>query len=69
MLHNKYFLRVFLVVVILLLMTIIDGNLYAQIGPPDGGNVDDTPMAPIDGFIGVAVAVGSYIGYKKLKKK
>ena len=52
----------------MLVMTIVDGDLYAQIDLPEGGDLDDeTPMAPINGLIGVAMAIGSYLGYKKLK--
>ena len=64
--YNKYINRFLLVAIVMLVMTIIDGNLYAQIGLPDGGDVNDTPAAPINGLIGIAMAVGSYLGYKKL---
>lgn len=37
----------------------------AQIGTP--GDVDDVPGAPIDGFIGVAIAAGAYFGTKKIR--
>ncbi|WP_156340219.1 hypothetical protein [Nonlabens sp. YIK11] len=56
-----------MVALVMLVITMIDGDLYAQIDLPDDGNVDDVPMAPINGLIGIAMAVGSYLGYKKLK--
>ena len=66
--YNKFLKRFLLVAVIMLVMTIVDGDLYAQIDLPEGGDLDDeTPMAPINGLIGVAMAIGSYLGYKKLK--
>lgn len=43
-------------------------NLNAQPGLPGSGEVDDT-AAPIDGFIGIALAVGAYFGSKKLRNK
>lgn len=43
-------------------------NLNAQ--PGFGSGVDDeTQPAPIDGFIGIALAVGAYFGSKKLRNK
>ena len=38
----------------------------AQIGIPGGGTVDDTPAAPIDGFIGMALIAGVCYGAKKI---
>lgn len=31
-------------------------------------NVQDIPAAPINGLIGIALAAGAYLGFKKLKK-
>lgn len=47
-------------------------NIQAQ--PPGGpgfdDNVDDTtPPAPINGLVGIALAVGAYFGAKKLKNE
>lgn len=69
MLQNKNILKGSLVVIILLLVMFIDGDLFAQITLPNDGTVNDEPAAPIDGFIGVGIAIGSYLGYRKLKKK
>jgi len=66
--NNKYIKRILLVAIILVAMTIIDGDLYAQIDLPEDGEVNDTPAASISGLIGIAMAVGTYMGYKKLKK-
>lgn len=40
----------------------------AQISFPDDVD-DETPAAPIDGFIGLGIAAGAYYGYRKLKVK
>ncbi|AZQ42844.1 hypothetical protein [Nonlabens ponticola] len=65
---NKYLQRFVLVAVILFTMTLIDGDLYAQIGVPEDGDVEDVEMAPIDSLIWIAMGAGAFIGYKKLKK-
>ena len=45
-------------------------NLNAQPFPGFNDNVDDeTPQAPIDGFVGIALAVGAYFGARKLRNK
>lgn len=61
--------------VLLLTLCLILGvgqHLYAQnpledIFFPD--DVEDEPPAPIDGFIGIALAVGAYFGARNLRKK
>jgi hypothetical protein len=63
---NKYIIKVFTIIMILLLMGIIDGDLYAQIPLPDDGTVDDT-TASINGFLGLGLLVGSYLGIRKLR--
>ncbi|MDT0294107.1 hypothetical protein ACFQ3R_06000 [Mesonia ostreae] len=35
--------------------------------PGDDSDVPDVPGAPIDAFIGMAIAVGAYFGAKKLR--
>ncbi|MDR6301755.1 PID-CTERM protein-sorting domain-containing protein [Mesonia maritima] len=40
----------------------------AQITLPGGDNVDDeTPAAPIDGFVGIALLAGTVFGIKKIR--
>lgn len=56
------------VVILILMMTLITTNLNAQIGLPGDGDVDDVPPAFIDGFIGIALAVGAYFGIKNIVK-
>jgi len=42
---------------------------HSQIGWPDGDDVnDETPAAPIDGFIGLALVAGAYFGIRKLRE-
>lgn len=31
-------------------------------------DVEDVPAAPINGLIGIALAAGTYLGFRKLKK-
>jgi len=52
------------------LMMLATITVNAQIGlPGDGsGDVGDTPAAVIDGLLGISLLVGSYLGFKKLKK-
>ncbi|WP_299211029.1 hypothetical protein [uncultured Dokdonia sp.] len=49
-------------------IVILDSDLFAQIILPNDGDVDDVPVAPINGLIGLAIAVGSYLGFKKLNE-
>lgn len=60
------FFRVFLT---LLFFIAIVFTTQAQIDFPEGSPfVEDVPEgAPIDGFIGIAIAVGAYFGAKKLR--
>jgi hypothetical protein len=42
---------------------------HSQISWSDGDDVnDETPAAPIDGFIAIALAAGAYFGVRKLRK-
>ncbi|MFD2434665.1 hypothetical protein ACFSO9_14710 [Mesonia maritima] len=57
----------YIIAVVILLFTI---HIEAQNLPSFMDDVDDeTPAAPIDGFIGVALAAGVYMGVKKMKGK
>ncbi len=40
----------------------------AQIQFPDDDVDDETPTAPIDGFLGLGILAGVYYGIRKLKK-
>lgn len=66
--YNQQILRALLFIFLFLFFCIIDGNLYAQIDLPEDGELEDTPAASINSFIGIAMAIGTYLGYKKLKK-
>lgn len=67
MLDKKNTLNI-LILVIFLTVPFIGGDIFAQITLPDDGEVIDAPTAPIGQFIGLAIAIGSYIGFKKLNK-
>ena len=57
---------IFRVFLSLLFFIAIALPIQAQIGIPDDGEVDDTPGAPIDGFIGMALIAGVCYGAKKI---
>jgi len=59
--------RLIALAVIVIISTQVS-TIYGQPDLPDGGNVLDAPAAPIDAFIAIALAVGSYFGVKKLRK-
>ena len=56
------------VILLIIMVAFITTDLNAQIGLPGDGDVDDVPEAFIDGFIGIALAIGSYFGIRKLRK-
>lgn len=63
----KNFKKLFFASAVLLLF-LIPITAQAQLpGFPDDVD-DETPAAPIDGFISIAVLMGGIIGYRKLKK-
>jgi len=64
---NKHITRAFVAIMILLLMGVIDGNLYAQIDLPEDGTVDDTATASINGLLGLGLLVGAFLGIRKLR--
>lgn len=62
--NKKSFLIAFALVALSLLPT----TIQAQQLPGFMDDVDDeTPAAPIDGFISLAILMGGIIGYRKLK--
>lgn len=46
----------------------LNQELFAQLDLPVEGGVDDVPEAPINGFIAIALAIGSYFGIRRLRK-
>ena len=64
MLSNKKYI----VLLVIIVIAAFNSDLFAQIELPGDGDVDDVPPAPIHGFIAIAAVIGSYIGYRKLKK-
>ena len=63
---NKNTYMKFVLTIMLVLIVVTDIN--AQIGLPGDGDVNDVPEAFIDGFIGLALIIGSYFGIKKIRK-
>ncbi|MBB4120092.1 hypothetical protein GGR32_002404 [Mesonia hippocampi] len=64
--NNKSKIRFIAVLILFLTMPLV----YA-LPPGFPGDVDDetpTPTAPIDGFIGVAIAAGAVYGIRKLRQ-
>ncbi|SDG39986.1 hypothetical protein [Psychroflexus sediminis] len=61
----------FLVPGILIIMLLVSTEAFAQQLPPafggDGDDVNDL-AAPINGLIALGLAVGGYLGVRKLKK-
>ena len=65
--HKTYMFK-FILIVSIVVISSLSNELFAQIALPDDGDVQDAPEAPIDGFLAIAAAIGSYIGVRKLKK-
>ena len=63
---NKNILKISFIICFALI-PLSNKDLFAQIILPDNGGVNDVPAAPITEFIGLAIAFGSYIGFRKLK--
>lgn len=68
MLDKKNTLKIF-ILFMFLIVPFIGSEIFAQITFPDDGEVIDIPAAPIDQFIGLAIAFGSYVGLKKFNNK
>jgi len=66
---NSYNKKLAKIVVTSVFLLAVSTPAFAQIGlPGDGsGDVGDAPAAAIDGFIGIALAIGTFIGAKKLR--
>lgn len=60
---NKYSIK-YLCFLIVLISTMSISTVNAQITFPDDVD-DETPAAPIDGFIGIGIAAGIYFGVRK----
>jgi hypothetical protein len=58
-----------LIVLPLFIFALAAQPAQAQILPFDDDIDDQTPAAPIDGFIGLALAAGAYFGIRKIVKK
>ncbi|WP_299215808.1 PID-CTERM protein-sorting domain-containing protein [uncultured Dokdonia sp.] len=60
---NKYSIK-HLCFLVILISTFSITTANAQIVFPDDVN-DETPAAPIDGFVGLGIAAGIYFGIRK----
>jgi len=60
---NKYSIK-YLCFLVFLVSTLSITTANAQITFPDDVD-DETPTAPIDGFVGIGIAAGIYFGARK----
>ncbi|MBZ9651617.1 hypothetical protein [Psychroflexus montanilacus] len=65
-LHTTHYITLAIVVLLLLVTTSGYAQGMGDIGFPD--DVDDEPVAPINGLIALGLAVGGYLGIRKVKK-
>jgi hypothetical protein len=65
-LNKTHYIVLTIIAVILLLPTASYGQGLGDIGFPD--DVDDEVAAPINGLIALGLAVGGYLGVRKVKK-
>ena len=65
-LNKTHYIVLTIIAVILLTSTISYGQGLGDIGFPD--DVDDEVTAPINGLIALGLAVGGYLGIRKVKK-
>lgn len=65
-LKNSHYISLVIIVVILLVSTTSYGQGLGDVGFPD--DVDDEPVAPINGLIAIGLAVGGYLGIRTIKK-
>ena len=64
--QKTHYISLIIITVVLLLSTISYGQGLGDIGFPD--DVDDEVTAPINGLIALGLAVGGYLGIRKVKK-
>jgi len=66
-LKNSHYIALLIIVALLLVSTTSYGQGLGDIGFTDD-DVDDEPVAPINGLIALGLAVGGYLGIKKVRK-
>jgi len=57
--------KIFTSLLIVMIMS-VSASIYAQPGFPTDVD-DETPGAPITGLLPLGIALGAYLGYRKLK--
>lgn len=65
-LKNSHYISLLIIVALVLVSTTSYGQGLEDIGFPD--DVNDEPVAPINGLIALGLAVGGYLGIKKVRK-
>jgi len=65
-LKNSHYIALLIIVALLLVSTTSYGQGLGDIGFTD--DTDDEPVAPINGLIALGLAVGGYLGIKKVRK-
>lgn len=65
-LKNSHYIPLLIIVALVLVSTTSYGQGLGDIGFPD--DVNDEPVAPINGLIALGLAVGGYLGIKKVRK-
>ncbi|MBZ9652524.1 hypothetical protein [Psychroflexus montanilacus] len=58
----------YIIIGIILVIVLISTEASAQGLPPFDDDVGDEPVAPINGLIALGLAVGGYLGIRKVKK-
>jgi hypothetical protein len=66
-LKNSHYIALLIIVALLLVSTTSYGQGLGDIGITDD-DVDDESVAPINGLIALGLAVGGYLGIRKVKK-
>jgi len=64
--NSHYISLAAIIMIILLVSTTSYGQGLGDIGFPD--DVDDEPVAPINGLVALGLAVGGYLGIRKVNK-
>ncbi|MFD0931477.1 hypothetical protein ACFQ0R_02580 [Psychroflexus salinarum] len=65
-LQNSHYITLVIIITLLLVTTTSHGQGLGDIGFPE--DVDDEIAAPINGLIALGLAVGGYLGIKKVRK-